>query len=207
MYMMVGMPTRASGRPRDPALDASILAATRELLVEVGYAGVSMGLIAARAQVGKPTVYRRYPSKAALVFDAVFGQTKSRPLPEHGEIGADLREAYGWAVEEFASSEARAALPGLLADLSSNEQLLNLVRRLVIEPEVDRVRDALRVAQERGEIRGGVDLDLAIDAFIGTALARTILVDRPVDRGYGDALVDLLIHGLAPGPAGRPPAP
>jgi AcrR family transcriptional regulator len=195
---MASMTTRARGRPRDPALDAAILGATRELILEVGYAGVSMEAVAARAEVGKPTVYRRYPSKAALVFDAVFGQTKSRPLPGHGEIGADLREAYGWAVEEFASSEAKAALPGLLADLSSNEQLLDLVRRLVIDPEVDRVRDALRAAQERGEIREDADLDLAIDAFTGTALARTTLINRPVNRAYGDALVDLLMHGLAP---------
>ena len=190
--------TRPRGRPRNPAIDASILAATRELLVEVGYAAVSIEAVAARAEVGKPTVYRRYPSKGALVFDAVFGQTKSRPIPEHGEIGADLREAYGWAVDEFASPEAKAALPGLLADLSSNEQLLTLVRQLVVEPEVGRVRDALRAAQERGEIRQDADLDLAIDAFTGTALARTTLIDRPVDRAYGDALVDLLMHGLAP---------
>jgi AcrR family transcriptional regulator len=193
-----GVTTRPRGRPRNPALDAAILTATRELLLDVGYAGVSMEAVAARAQVGKPTVYRRYPGKAALVFDAVFGQTRSRPLPEQGEIGADLREAYGWAVDEFASSEAKAALPGLLADLSSNEQLLDLVRRLVIDPEVERVRAALRAAQERGEIREDADLDLAIDAFTGTALARTTLINRPVDRAYGDALVDLLMHGLAP---------
>jgi AcrR family transcriptional regulator len=198
MYMMHVMMTRPRGRPRDPAVDAAISSATRELLLEVGYTSVSIEAVAARAHVGKPTVYRRYPSKAALVFDAVFGQTKSRPMPRHGEIGADLREAYGWAVDEFASPEARAAIPGLLADLSANAALRGLIRRLVIDPEVDRVRNALRAAQERGEIRDDVDLDLAIDAFTGTVLARTTLIDRPVDHAYGDALVDLLLHGLAP---------
>ena len=198
MYMIDDVTTRPRGRPRDPSIDAAIFSATRALLLEVGYARVSIETVAARAQVGKPTVYRRYPSKAALVFDAVFGQTRQRPMPEHGEIGADLREAYGWAVDEFASPEARAAVPGLLADLAANAQLRALASQLVIDPEVDRVRSALRAAQERGEIRDDADLDLAIDAFTGTALARTTLIDRPVNHAYADALVDLLMRGLAP---------
>lgn len=198
MYIIDDVPTRPRGRPRDPSIDAAISSVARQLLLEVGYAGISIELIAARAQVGKPTVYRRYPSKAALVFDAVFGQTRSRPMPAHGEIGADLREAYSWAVDEFASPEAQAAIPGLLADLAADARLRAVARQLVIDPEVDRVRSALRAAQDRGEIRGDADLDLAIDAFTGTALARTTLVDRPVDHAYGDALVDLLMRGLAP---------
>ena len=189
--------TRPRGRPRDPALDEAILTATRELLLEVGYAAVTIEAVAARAGVGKPTVYRRHPSKTALVFEAVFGQTQTRPMPEQGEITADLREAYGWAVDEFSSPEARAAVPGLLADLSSDRRLLDLVRQLVIEPEVGRVREALHAAQERGEIRDDADLDLAVDVFIGTALARTTVIDRPVDHAYGDALVDLVMYGLA----------
>jgi AcrR family transcriptional regulator len=196
--MLVAVETTPRGRPRDPAINDRILETARSLLVEVGYAALTMEAVAARAGVGKPTIYRRYPSKVALVFDAVFGRTKSRPIPGNGDIAADLREAYGWAVDEFASLEAKAALPGLLADLCANEELLGLVRRLVVDPEVGRVRQALHAAQQRGEVREDADLDLAIDAFTGTALARTTLIDRPVDRAYGDALVDLLMNGLAP---------
>jgi AcrR family transcriptional regulator len=196
--MLVAMETTPRGRPRDPAVNDRILEAARSLLTEVGYAVLTIEAVAARARVGKPTIYRRYPSKVTLVFEAVFGQTKSQPIPGNGDIGSDLREAYGWAVDEFSSPEAKAALPGLLADLAANEQLLELVRRLVLDPEMGRVSDALRAAQQRGEIRQDADLDLAIDAFTGTALARTTLIDRPVDRAYGDALVDLLMNGLAP---------
>ena len=185
------------GRPRDPAINDRILSAARAVLVEVGYAALTIEAVSARARVSRPTVYRRYSSKVELIFDAVFGQTKSRDIPKNRELNDDLREAYGWAVDEFASPEARAALPGLLADLAANEQLLRLVRDRVVEPEVSRVRDRLHDAQARGEIRSDADLDLAIDAFIGTALARTTLVDRPVDHAYGDALVDLIMNGLA----------
>jgi AcrR family transcriptional regulator len=192
------MPTRPAGRPRDPAVDTAILSATRELLVEVGYAGLSIDAVAARAEVGKPTIYRRYPNKAALVFEAVFGRTKAKADPDTGSLAADLREAYSWAVDEFAAPEARAALPGLVADLAANPQLAGLMRGLVIEPEYARVRAALERARQRGEIHPDADLTLAIDAFTGTALARVLILDRPVDHAYGERLVELIIKGLAP---------
>jgi AcrR family transcriptional regulator len=195
---MCGMPTRPAGRPRDPAVNGAILSATRQLLVEVGYAGVSIDAVAARAEVGKPTIYRRYASKAALVFEAVFGRTKVKADPDTGSLAGDLREAYSWAVEEFAAPEARAALPGLVADLTANPQLADLVRGLVIEPEYLRVRAVLERARDRGEIHADADLTLAIDAFTGTALARVLILDRPVDHNFGERLVDLIVNGLAP---------
>lgn len=192
------MSTTQRGRPRDPAINEAILTATRELIVEVGYSGLSMEAVAARARVSKPTLYLRYPTRGVLVFDAVFGKTKAFADPDTGSVLADLREAYDWAVEEFSAPEARAALPGLMADITASPELAQLVRSVVIEPEYARVRTMLERGQRRGEIRDDVDLDLVIDAFTGTALARVSLLDHPVDHAYGAQLVDLLISGLAP---------
>jgi AcrR family transcriptional regulator len=185
------------GRKRDPAINAAILTATRELLVEVGYANLSMEAVASRASVTKPTLYLRYPSRAVLVFDAIFGKTKARPIPDTGSIRSDLGEAYRWAVDEFTAPEARAAIPGLLAEIAANAELAQLIRVAVIGPEYGRVREQLEVAQARGEIRAEADLDLVIDAFIGTALARITLLDHPVDYAYGIRLVNLLLDGVA----------
>jgi AcrR family transcriptional regulator len=192
--------TPRRGRPRDPAINEAILTATRELLVDVGYAGLSMEAVAARAGVSKPTLYLRYPSKSALVFDAVFGKTKALALPDTGDLLADLREAYDWAVAEFAAPEARAALPGLLAELSSSPELARLARTRVIDPEYQRVHGLLERAQRRGEIRADADLPLVIDAFIGTALARATILDHPIDSAFGARLVELLVTGLTPRP-------
>lgn len=189
------MPTR--GRPRDPAIDAAILSATRELLLEVGYANLAMEAVAARAGVSKPTLYLRYPTRAVLVFEAIFGKTKVRPTPNTGSIRADLYEAYDWAVEEFSAPEARAAIPGLLADVAASPELGQLIRTVVIGPEYQRVRVRMEEAQRGGELRSDVDLDLVIDAFIGTALARVTLLDHTVDHAYGKRLVDLLLDGIA----------
>ena len=189
------MPTR--GRPRDPAINEAILTATRNLLIDVGYTNLSMEAVAARAGVSKPTLYLRYPTRAVLVFEAIFGKTKVRAMPDSGNIRADLQEAYDWAVEEFNAPEARAALPGLLAEVSANPELAHLIRRVVIGPEYGRVRGQLELAQQRGEIRDDADLDLVIDAFIGTALARVTLLDRPLDHAYSERLVNLLLGGVA----------
>jgi AcrR family transcriptional regulator len=192
--------TTTRGRKRDPLKDESILVATRELLREVGYAALSMGAVAARAGVSKPTLYLRYPNKVALVFEAVFGRTKSREIPDSVNVVADLHEAYQWAVEEFASPEARAALPGLLAEIAASPELAATVRRNIVDPEYARVRSVLQRGQERGQLREDVDLELVIDAFTGTALARATLLEHPVDQEYGARLVDLLVQGLRPSP-------
>lgn len=188
------------GRPRDPAINSAILGAARELLVEVGYAGLSMEALAARARVSKPTLYLRYPSKGAVVWDAVFGKTKTLAMPDTGDLLADLREAFQWAAAEFTAPEARGALPGMLAELTSSPELAQSVHARVIEPEYDRVRGLLERAQRRGEIRADADLPLAIDAFIGTALARATVLDHPLDDALVARLVELLVSGLAPRP-------
>jgi AcrR family transcriptional regulator len=188
----------ARGRRRDPAIDTAILAATRDLLIEVGYANLSMEAVAARAGVTKPTLYLRYPTRAVLVFEAIFGKTKARPAPETGSVRADLAEAYRWVVDEFTAPEARAAIPGLLAEIAASAEMAQQIRGAVIGPEYGRVRQQLVLAQARGEIRANADLDLVIDAFIGTALARITLLDHTVDYAYGARLVDLLLDGAAP---------
>jgi AcrR family transcriptional regulator len=188
----------ARGRRRDPAIDTAILAATRDLLIEVGYANLSMEAVAARAGVTKPTLYLRYPTRAVLVFEAIFGKTKARPVPETGSIRADLEEAYKWVVDEFTAPEARAAIPGLLAEVAASPEMAQQIRVAVIGPEYARVREQLALASTRGEIHADADLDLVIDAFIGTALARITLLDHTVDYAYGSRLVDLLLNGAAP---------
>ncbi len=197
-YIVQPVTTRPRGRPRDPAIDEAILTATRDLLIDVGYAALSMEAVAARARVSKPTLYLRYPTKGLLVFDAVFGKTKTRALPDSGELLADLREAVSWGVEEFAAPEARAAIPGVLAELASSPELSRMVRTQVIEPEYARLRGLLERAQTRGEIRADADLTLVIDAFVGTALARATVIDRPLDNDFGLRLVDLVVAGLVP---------
>jgi len=94
-----------------------------------------------------------------------------------------------------------AAVPGLVAELSSSSQLARLFGGNVAAQEYARIHDLLERARRSGEVRADADVTLIIDAFIGTALARATILDHPVDHEFGSQLADLLVDGLAPVPA------
>ena len=79
------------GRPRDPRIDDSVLRATVELLGKSGYADLSVDAIAKRAGTSKPAIYRRWPSKAHLVHEAVFPLSHATELPDTGSLAGDVR--------------------------------------------------------------------------------------------------------------------
>ncbi|GAB5901540.1 TetR/AcrR family transcriptional regulator [Mycolicibacterium mageritense] len=165
--------TNAVGRPRDPAKDAAVLAAARDLLVEEGYQGTTVVAIARRAGVGAPTIYRRWATKEALVEDAAFGHAGPLPLPAPtGDLRADLR---GWVavfLDWLANPVTRAALPGLLTAYHRDE---TIYERLVLRSESD-VR-ALMV-----ELIGAPErADTVFDFLVATTVVRAMtrgLIDR-----------------------------
>jgi AcrR family transcriptional regulator len=163
--------------------------------VEVGYAALTIEGVAARAGVAKPTIYRRWPVKGALVAEAVFGKTKAMPMPDTGDVAGDLRIIVGWGVDEFMAPEARAALPGMVAELQSDAAVRRLFQERVIEPEYVRVRQVLERARDRGEVREDVDLELLMDVLVGTVFARATLLDHPLDDRLVDELVELALSG------------
>lgn len=89
------------GRPRDPRSHEAIVSATSALVAEVGYAATSIGAVAARAGVGKDTVYRRWSGKAELVFEAVFTTTDDAPIPDTGTLTGDLAVLLESLVDEY----------------------------------------------------------------------------------------------------------
>jgi AcrR family transcriptional regulator len=173
----------STGRPRDPAKDAAVLAAARELLVEVGYPGTTVLAVARRAGVGAPTVYRRWPTREALVEDAAFGHAQPAPVPRPtGDLRADLRAWVEVFLDWLAAPVTRAALPGLLAayhrDGSSYERLV-----LASESDVRALMTEL-LAGARPELSPGElsdRTDTVFDVLVGTTVARAMtrgLTDR-----------------------------
>jgi hypothetical protein len=112
--------------------------------------------------------------------------------------GVSGRAWTGWTTADVGS--VRAALPGLVAELSSSPQLARLFGNNIAAQEYARIHDLLERARRRGDVRGDADVTLIIDTFIGTALARATILDHPVDQEFGARLVDLLVDGLAPTP-------
>lgn len=100
-----------TGRPRDPRIDGAVLQATRDLLEEAGYLQLSITAIAERAGTNKPAIYRRWPTKAHLVHEAVFPTQGPELILQGDDLRTDIRVLVLAGLETLGIRAARAALP------------------------------------------------------------------------------------------------
>jgi len=167
-----------AGRPRVPELDAALTEATSSLLAEVGYAATTVNVIAARAGVPKSTLYRRWSSKAELVFaTVVHGPVIT--VPDTGGLDTDLIELSRRIVAALDTERARLALPGLLADLQRDPALRHRFHREVVGAQRALVQLVLDRAVDRGELPEPVAATDAHAQLLGTAYAWTVLFSEP----------------------------
>lgn len=196
---------RQLGRPRDPRLDEAITAATLELLAEIGYAALTMEAVAARAGVGKATLYRRWAGKEQLVIDAV-RTISEQPEPDETTGVRDeivrLLEAVG---RKSTSSVAGKIFPRLIGESADNPELMARYREQVLDPRRERFRQTLQRGVEQGLVRPDVDLDHAIDLLVGPMAYRHLIrTDPPPAPELAARIVDDVLVGLAPRPDPRP---
>jgi AcrR family transcriptional regulator len=193
------------GRPRDPAIDDAILEAARSVLLEVGYARLSFELVARRANVTRPTIYRRWPSKMHLVHEAAFPGGERVELPDTGRIVDDIRQVVRNGFAAYARPEVRAALPGLLADLHDDAGLRHEVLDRLDLPARAQFAELVDRARRRGEIHPEADAAVLFDVLYGSLFHRVVAREE-LSAGFADALSGLLLHALGVGEAGgRPP--
>jgi len=188
--------TPAAGRPRDPRIDAAILRATADLLVEIGYANLTMASVAERAGTTKTALYRRWSSKAELVHEAAFPAAPTAIETPPGDIAADVRAMIGAARDVFTSPLVRAALPGLIADMAADAELNARVMARFVDVFAA-VRARLADAVARGEVQTGVDPDRLVEVIGGATLLRVLLQpDKPLGQDWVDQTSDIVIHGV-----------
>ncbi|MEV6241835.1 TetR/AcrR family transcriptional regulator [Lentzea sp. NPDC051838] len=184
------------GRPRDPRSHAAILAATTELVIETGYAATSIGAVAARAGVGKDTIYRRWRGKPELVFEAVFTTTDQVPPPDTGTLTGDLTALTQALVDEFTAPAAAAALPGLLADFAADPELKARIRADFLAPSKERLLGVFERAVTRGDMAAGISADLVLDTLAGAVFFHIGLVGEQPDPRLAGRLAGLVAGGL-----------
>lgn len=189
------------GRPRSPLVHAAILDATRALLIEKGYADVSMDRVASHAGVGKQTLYRRWPSKAQLVAEAVMDAHHgdgSFALPDTGDVAADLRDWLLRYADAVAPPQNAALVRALAAAAAEDLRDGQALYRQLTGPQHDAVMQRLRQGIDAGQVRADTDVEAVADALIGTILYRVLA--RPTTTGdttrHADGLIDALIAGV-----------
>ncbi|WP_344372290.1 TetR/AcrR family transcriptional regulator [Agromyces tropicus] len=195
------------GRKRDHTRDPEILEAAIDVLAETGFEGMTIDMVATRARAGKATIYRRWPSKADLVLDAVACMKASEldadHLPDTGTLRGDLVAMIRPKTIEEAQRKLRI-MAGLFGMISTTPELADAAHAAIIEPRAAVNRALLRRAIERGEVRDDVDVDLIASITPAMVAFRLLVERRPVDSGYLVSLIDgvlLPAAGVVPGPA------
>ncbi|HYI15108.1 MAG TPA: TetR/AcrR family transcriptional regulator [Thermomicrobiales bacterium] len=193
---------RRPGRPRSVRAERAIHDATLELLVEQGYEGMTIEAVAARAGVGKATIYRRYDGKDVLVAAALrtLNPDPTFTLPDTGSVRGDFR----LLIERFAATTFGTILgPMIVRVLSAaitNPAIQPIFVESVIAPRQAAALAIIRRGVERGELRAGLDIQRTLDMLIGAILFR-VLFGGDDTSAIPDTIagyVDLLIEGAAP---------
>src|ERR687891_1743364 len=182
------------GRRRSERSHESIIAATQQLLVERSYPEVTIEGIAARAGVGKQTIYRWWPSKAALVLEAYLaGQDAVPPPAEQANVREDVRALLGWLIAVLAEPTGGRVVAGLVGDLQHDADLADGFHRDVVPARREAMLAALERGRERGEIRADADLELAVDALHGAVFYRLLLSGEPLDEPFAGRVAEQVL--------------
>jgi AcrR family transcriptional regulator len=168
----------------------AVLEAADDLLAEIGFAAVTIEGIAARAGVGKQTIYRWWPSKTDVLMDAFLDDAIEHLIPQDsGDLGRDLRAHLRNLAEFLTKSDAGAVFRALAGQAQHDAKMAERFRRdyLGQQREVDRV--PLEHAVERGELPADTDIDLAIDQLVGPIYYRVLVTGEAVDSKFRNSLV------------------
>ncbi|MEV5836361.1 TetR/AcrR family transcriptional regulator [Nocardia sp. NPDC052112] len=185
------------GRAREDRIDSAVLAATRELLGENGYAEMSIGQVAARAGLHRPAIYRRWPSKRHLVVDVVADLLGLQPTPNTGDLRADLTAAMRNLVAALRDTSLSHVLPALVADLANDPELRAHFLATVFEPRRRTTAIALESAIHRGDIDPDIDLDFVLDAVAAPIYYRALFGHLPLTDSLAAQSVDNLLRAIA----------
>ncbi|HEY7052248.1 MAG TPA: TetR/AcrR family transcriptional regulator [Mycobacterium sp.] len=194
-----GQPERAEPANRRSArAHAAILTATTELLTEAGYGALTIEGVAARAGVGKTTVYRRWPTKPALVIEAIRLALPTLTPTDTGDLRNDLLIAVRGVMYAFAHTPVGAVIPALAADVMTDPQQAEQFRNQLIRPRRSAVDEILHRAAARGELPPDADTDVLLDVYAGAVFYRILISGEPVTDLLAEQLVDLLLNGKTP---------
>jgi AcrR family transcriptional regulator len=185
---------RRQGSRRDPSIDASVIAATRRLLVERGYSATTIDLIATTAGVSRPAIYRRWTSKAHLVHEAAFPDVG--PGVPADDFAAEITRLCHGAIAMYGDPVVRESIPGLLVDLRSDRRMRRVLSDRLEAAVRGRLAASLDDAVTDGVARSVVSADTVLDVIAGGAwYAVCVRRVKDTERAAGE-LALLVLRGV-----------
>jgi AcrR family transcriptional regulator len=184
------------GRPRNLAARARILEAARALLNERGMVGVTMEELAARAGVGKPTIYRSWPNAHAVAMAALIDvQTQAQPVKAGRSTVLELKRSLRNLVVAFASRAGRSAA-ALIAAADPETEIARSFRNHVIQRSREQIRELVLRGMDEGVISRKVDIEVVLDLMVAPVFFRLLLGHGPLDEAFADAVIDHVLAGV-----------
>jgi AcrR family transcriptional regulator len=162
-------PARRRGRPRAVDVDDRVLAAARAIEAEVGYDATTVEAVAARAGVAKTAIYRRWPNKGLLIYEAVLGRADHHAdVPDTGDVRADLLAVLHANAAGFRVATTRGLIAALSGEAMRDERVAEMLRSRFFGPRADAIAARVATAVARRELGPSVDADLVPALLTGS---------------------------------------
>ena len=188
---------RLPGRPRSDAARTAVLEAANSLLSEVGFSRLTMESIAARAGVGKATLYRWWPGKGAVAMEAFLAAVSPKiSFPHTDSAVADITTQMLRLAEAYRGTTGRIVCEFIALGQADPEILAAFLEGYMF-PRRNAAKEVLGRGVASGELRADVDLDLMVDALYGPIFHRMLLRHQPLDEAFVRNLSALVFAGLA----------
>lgn len=193
-------PARPRGRGRRPAdeVRADVLRAVGEVLLTEGIADLTFERVSRLSGVSKTTLYKWWPSRGALALDGYFHAVQDRlAFPDTGDVRADLLDQLRAFVRVMTTTPGGRILTELIGESQTDKELAAAYRALYSSERRRFAAERLRAAQERGQLREDVDVQVVVDQLWGAVYHRLLIPDEPVTDAFVEALVANLLDGVA----------
>ncbi len=169
----------------------AVLHAADDLLVERGFAGVTIEGIAARAGVAKQTIYRWWPSKVDVLLDTLIDDAQGRlAIPDTGSAIDDARRYLRNVASFVTKHPAGKVLLALIGEAQHDEEMASTFHARYLDPQRAAERAMLTRGVTSGELPARLDIDAALDALCGPVYYRALVTGGPIPRAFTDKLVD-----------------
>lgn len=184
------------GRPRNVESQSSILTASYDLLLEIGFGAVTVEKIADRAKVSKATIYKWWPNKAAVVMDGYLTAAAAKlPVPDTGSAFQDILE-HATNMSRFMTTREGLIFLEIIGEGQVDSGLAEAFRTRYIQPRRQEVRGIMERGLSRGQLKNSLDIALCTDLIYGPIFYRLLVTGDPIDDNYVRQLVTQVFEGI-----------